>query len=213
MSTPEQAIIEGKIEKVRELKSRGIDPYPHRFAKHDGVSSIPEIAAPLSAEQHSGKKITTAGRVVALRLMGKAAFFHIQDGSGKAQAYIRLDLIGEKEFAFFKDAVHIGDFVGISGEVFKTKTGEPTVSVEKLTLLAKALRPLPEKWHGLKDTEERYRSRHLDLISNPEVRQLFVSRSKLVDCVRSTFRRLGYLEVETPILLAQAGGASATPFE
>ena len=213
MSTPEEVIMEGKIAKIRELKSRGIDPYPHRFAKENLVSSIPEIGASLSVEQHSGKKIATAGRVVQLRLMGKAAFFHLQDGSGKAQAYIRLDAVGEKDFAFFKDAVQIGDFVGVFGEVFKTKTGEPTLAVERLTLLSKAMRPLPEKWHGLKDMEERYRSRHLDLISNPEVRRLFETRSKLIDSIRATFRRLGYLEVETPILLAQAGGASATPFE
>lgn len=208
-----QAIVALKSQKIRELRSHGIDPFPHRFAKQDQVSAINEAGASLAAEQHSGRKITTAGRVVQLRLMGKAAFFHIQDGSGKAQAYIRLDAIGEKDFTFFKEAVQIGDFVGVSGEIFKTKTGEPTVSVEKLDLLSKALRPLPEKWHGLKDTEERYRSRHLDLISNPEVRKIFEARSRLVDSIRSTLRRLGYLEVETPILLSQAGGASATPFE
>src|SRR5262245_12172446 len=137
MSTPEQAIIESKIKKVRELRSRGIDPYPHRFTKEYSVSSITEIGAPLAAEKHSGKTVATAGRVVTLRLMGKAAFFHLQDGTGKAQAYIRLDDIGEKDFTFFKEAVDIGDFVGVSGEVFKTKTGEPTLAVKKLTLLSK----------------------------------------------------------------------------
>ena len=210
---PLEKIIAGKIDKVRELRKAGVDPFPPRFSKADLVARIRELGEPLANEQHSGKKITTAGRVMQLRLMGKAAFFHLQDGSGKAQSYIRLDSIGEKEFNFFRDSVAIGDFVGVSGEVFKTKTGEPTLAVEKFTLLAKALRPLPEKWHGLKDTEERYRNRHLDLISNAEVRELFAKRSKIVESLRATFHRLGYMEVDTPILLTQAGGASATPFK
>ncbi len=208
-----ESIIALKTAKVRELKARGLDPFPHRFDRKNPVSDILAAAAALAAEQHSGKELTVAGRVVTLRLMGKAAFFHLQDGSGRAQAYVRKDTLGEEAFEFFKNDVQVGDFVGIQGEAFKTKTGEPTLAVKSLRLLAKALRPLPEKWHGLKDTELRYRSRHLDLIASPEVRNIFETRSRIVDSIRSTFRSLGYLEVETPILLPQAGGAAATPFK
>ncbi|MBI3549594.1 MAG: lysine--tRNA ligase [Elusimicrobia bacterium] len=206
-------MIQLKTEKVRELRKRGIDPFPIRFSKKDLVSEIVRVGDPLSNEQHSGKELTTAGRIVQLRLMGKAAFFHLLDGSGKGQVYARLDTLGEPAFALLRDDIQIGDFVGVSGEVFKTKTGEPTLNAKSVTLLAKALRPLPEKWHGLKDTEVRYRQRHLDLISNPEVRAIFEARSKMVHAIRRTFHDLGYLEVETPILLTQAGGATATPFE
>ncbi|MBI5202195.1 MAG: lysine--tRNA ligase [Elusimicrobia bacterium] len=205
-------IIKLKTAKVRELRSKNVDPFPHRYEKRDDGVGITVAAAPLANEQHSGTKLRTAGRIMQLRLMGKAAFFHLQDNSGKAQAYIRLDTVGEQVFNHFRDDVQIGDFVGVEGEIFKTKTGEPTLDVKTLTLLAKALRPLPEKWHGLKDPETRYRQRHLDLVSNPEVRKLAEDRCRIVASVRSTMARLGYLEVETPILLPHAGGAAARPF-
>ncbi|MBI4386712.1 MAG: lysine--tRNA ligase, partial [Elusimicrobia bacterium] len=208
----EAAIVATKIAKLQELRARGVEAFPHRYRKEHPLSQINALAASLSAQQHSGCKIVTAGRVVQLRLMGKAAFFHLQDGSGKAQVYAKSDLLAEA-FELLKHDIQIGDFVGVSGEIFKTKTGEPTLQAERLTLLAKALRPLPEKWHGLKDTEIRYRSRHLDLLSNPGVRAIFETRSRIVDSIRETFRDRGYLEVETPILLSQAGGASATPFK
>lgn len=211
-SSPE-AIVALKTGQVRALRGRGVEPYPHRFLKKDAVDAINRLGGALEKEQRSGREVTTAGRVMQLRLQGKAAFLDLQDGSGKAQVYARVDALGEQAFGLLKEFVHIGDFVGVSGEVFKTRTGQPTLEARSLVLLAKALRPLPEKWHGLKDVDARYRQRHLDLVANREVRELFEKRSRIVDSVRATFRELGYLEVETPILLPQAGGASATPFK
>jgi len=163
--------------------------------------------------EHTDHEVVTGGRVRAHRAMGKAIFFDLEDGSGKAQVYVHQDGSDTSVFDFARNDVQIGDFVGVKGKVFMTKTSQPTVAAEKLWMLAKALRPLPEKWHGLKDPETRYRQRHLDLVSNPEARRLAVDRSRIVESIRRTMSRLKYLEVETPILLAHAGGASARPFQ
>jgi len=209
----EAEIIALKTATTKALRARGIDPYPHRWEKKDRVLAIVEAGASLKPEEHSGKELTTAGRIMQLRLMGKAAFFHLMDGSGKAQVYMKADSAPPEVFALLTESVQIGDFVGVRGEVFKTKTGEPTLWAKSLTVLSKALRPLPEKWHGLQDVETRYRQRHLDLVSNSEVRRIFETRSRIVESIRRSFSELGFLEVETPILLGQAGGASATPFK
>ena len=207
----EEDILRLKIEKARELRERGIDLYPHRWPRSHTAAQAAELGRPLEKEAKT-EPVRVAGRLVQIREMGKASFAHLQDGEAKIQIYLKRDLLGDA-YAFFTKDVHVGDFVGVEGPVFKTRTGEVTVEVRALTMLAKALRPLPEKWHGLKDTDLRYRKRHLDLIANQDVRKVFSARSKIIAAVRRAFDEAGFLEVETPILLAQAGGAAARPFE
>jgi len=201
---PIREIISRKLEKIRELRARGIDPYPARAARTHTAREIATSAL--------DRMVATAGRLVQVRVMGKASFAHIQDGTGKLQLYFKKDLLGES-YDSFKDDLAIGDFIGAQGRVFKTKTGEVTVEVHRWTLLAKALRPLPEKWHGLQDPELRHRHRHLDLIGNPQVREQFALRSRIVEAVRQTLNARGFLEVETPVLIPHAGGAAARPFQ
>jgi lysyl-tRNA synthetase class 2 len=197
-----------KQQKVKELRERGLDPYPHRFKKtHDAAAIKDEAKTPMDTQ------VVVAGRLVQIREMGKASFAHILDGSAKLQLYVKKDLIGPEAYDFFKKDLHLGDFVGVEGKVFKTKTGEITVEAAKITLLSKALRPPPEKFHGLQDAELRHRYRHMDLISSQEVREGFAKRTRLIRAVRTTLDSHSFLEVETPVLLAQAGGAAATPFE
>ena len=162
--------------------------------------------------QHTTEKVSIAGRLVELRDMGKSVFARLADRSGRAQVYVKKDALSETAFALVKRDLHVGDFLSVSGSVFRTKTGEPTVAVESATLLAKAIRPMPEKWHGLTDTELRYRRRHLDLVINPESREVFLKRAKIVTTLRRVLDGRGYVEVETPVLLGQAGGACARPF-
>ena len=206
-------IIAAKREKISELRARGIDPFPARSSRGSLCAQAAQAAAPLSAGETGTQTVATAGRLVSLRDMGKIVFGHLQDFSGKVQIYVKKDNLSEADFALAKKDLHAGDFICVSGTAMKTKTGEPTIAVSKLALLSKALRPMPEKWHGLKDVELRYRHRHLDLIANPEVLQKFAQRSKIVSTIRQVMDRRGYLEVETPILLSQAGGASARPFQ
>ncbi|HLG42225.1 MAG TPA: lysine--tRNA ligase, partial [Planctomycetota bacterium] len=158
-----------------------------------------------------GQPAKVAGRIVANRSMGKAAFLNLQDGSGRIQVYVKKDAVGEQAFQVYK-LLDIGDLLGCEGPVFRTKTGEITVHVEKLTLLAKSLLPLPEKWHGLKDVEVRYRQRYLDLVSNEDARKIFQSRVRIVRFIRNFLDSRGYLEVETPMMHSIAGGATARPF-
>lgn len=198
-------IITRRYEELRELRTAGTDPFPPRFeVTHTAAEA-------LDTAEESG--VVCAGRLVQLRVMGKAAFAHLQDMSGRVQLYVARDVLGEESYAFFKKHIHVGDFIGVAGMIFKTKTGEKTIKAEKLTVLSKAVRPMPEKWHGVQDTEIRFRSRHLDLIANEEVRKIFEARSKVVRAVRNTLDNEGFLEVETPTLCHSAGGASATPFE
>ncbi|MBI3296534.1 MAG: lysine--tRNA ligase [Elusimicrobia bacterium] len=201
-----------RLAKLGEIRARGIDPYPHRFTPTHSPSQVFPLGDGLAPEQRTEHTVTVAGRVVLLRVMGKAAFGHILDEGTKLQVYFKLDLLGDA-YQIVKKELHLGDFIGVTGIVFKTKTGETTVEARSFTLLAKALLPLPDKWDGLKDTDTRYRQRHLDLIANEEVRRRFIARSRIVDAVRRTMNEAGFLEVETPILLGHAGGASATPFK
>jgi len=159
------------------------------------------------------RPVSLAGRLVSFRAMGKALFGHIQDLTGKIQIYLKKDLLGEEKLKFFNDYVDVGDIVGVRGKLFRTKTGELTVEVEEFQLLSKSLLPLPEKWHGLKDTEVRYRQRYLDLIANPEARRIFRLRAKLISELRRFLESEGFLEVETPILQPVASGANARPFK
>jgi len=205
-------IIALKRAKIVELRARGVDPFPPRSKKTHSCADVARLAAPLAAGEHGKEIVICAGRVVSLRDMGKTIFAHLQDQSGRCQLYVKKDAVSEAVFSLIKKDVHAGDFVGVTGAVFKTKTGEPTIAVATVDMLAKALRPMPEKWHGLKDVETRYRHRHLDLVANPEVLANFAKRSMIVSTVRKVMDAEGYLEVETPVLLSQAGGASARPF-
>lgn len=202
-----------KISKVLDLKSRGIDPYPALTERSTSCAEAFNAASPLSAGEHGTKRAVCAGRVVSLRDMGKSLFAHVQDSSSKIQIYFKKDAMSEPDFSLIKHDIHVGDFISVSGLVFKTKTGEPTIAAQRVSLLAKALRPLPEKWHGIKDVELRYRKRHLDIVSSEEVRRVFILRSRIISTIRKTLDSLGFIEVETPVLLSQAGGASARPFK
>lgn len=197
-------IIARRYEELRALRGKGIEPFPHRFEKtHSALeagASAPETA------------VVCAGRIVQIRAMGKASFAHIQDGTGKVQIYLKKDVLGEQAYELFRKDIHVGDFAGIKGKIFLTHTGETTVSAEEITLLSKSIRPLPEKWHGLNDTEIRFRQRHLDLIANAEVKKIFETRAAIVRSIRKTLDSRGFMEAETPILCQQAGGAAATPF-
>jgi lysyl-tRNA synthetase class 2 len=158
-------------------------------------------------------EFSLAGRVMAIRDFGKSLFFHIADRSGRIQGYIKRDVVGEDEHKAFKKFVDLGDFVGIIGNLFKTRTGELTLNVTEYKFLTKSLHPLPEKWHGLKDVEVRYRQRYLDLVSNPEIKEIFLTRSKIIKLIREFLDNRDFVEVETPILHPIAGGAAARPFE
>ncbi|MBI5882643.1 MAG: lysine--tRNA ligase [Elusimicrobia bacterium] len=206
-------VIAVKKAKLKELRERGIDCFPPRFEKTRSCSEILAIGAPLETGGADAAPVTCAGRVIGLRDMGKSIFCHIQDGTDKCQVYFKKDALPEDQFLLVKKDLHPGDFIGAAGTVFKTRTGEPTIAASSVTLLAKALRPMPEKFHGLKDVETRYRHRHLDLLSSPETRKAFRERSLIVSTTRRTLESMGFIEVETPILLPSAGGASARPFK
>ncbi len=207
------AIIALKKAKVAELRARGTDPYPARTVRQQDCAAVARLAEGLTeAAPHSAQKVSLAGRLVELRPMGKSIFARLSDLSGRAQIYFKKDALPAAEFELAKKDLHVGDFLSVTGPVFRTKTGEPTVAVESAALLAKALRPLPEKWHGLTDVDLRYRQRHLDLISTPESREVFLKRAKIVSTIRRVLDSRGFVEVETPVLLGQAGGASARPF-
>lgn len=196
-------IIKTNYSKIDELKKQNIDPFPPRFYVKNKISEIKGMDI--------DSKVLTAGRIILLRVMGKASFAHIKDGTDKIQIYLKKDLLGEK-YDLFKKYMTTGDFIGVEGKLFKTHTGELTINVDNFTILSKSVRPMPEKWHGLNDPETRYRERYLDLISNEEVKEIFVKRSRIISIIRETLNKDGYLEVETPILCSQAGGASARPF-
>lgn len=200
---------ERRIEKLRELKERGVDPFPYGFSQTHTASQILEQHEEL---RESKERVRLAGRIMAIRRHGKTAFAHLMDASGKIQVYLRSDELGEDTYSLFK-LFDIGDIAGVEGTVFETKTGEVTVDVEEFFLLAKALRPLPEKWHGLKDKELRYRRRYLDLIMAPESREVFADRMSIIRSMRRVLDSKGFVEVETPTLQPLYGGALAAPFK
>lgn len=202
-----------RLEKLDSIRSKGIDPYPPRFKRtHTAQEAVAffEKQEKESELESPNEKICVAGRIIAIRRMGKASFSSIQDGSGRIQIFLKRDVLGES-YELLKD-LDIGDFVGAQGSLFRTRTGEPTIEVEEFTLLAKSLRPLPEKWHGLSDIEKRFRQRYLDIISNDEVKATFYLRSKIIESIRNFFNDRGFIEVETPVLVSVAAGAMARPF-
>ncbi|MCR1899076.1 lysine--tRNA ligase [Irregularibacter muris] len=200
-------ILKVRREKLKELQEKGKNPFV--IEKYERTHQSQEIINHF--ETLEGKIVSLAGRIVSKRGHGKASFAHIQDMQGRIQIYVRMDQIGEEAYEEYT-TYDLGDIIGIEGEVFRTKKGEISVKAKKVTLLTKSLQPLPEKWHGLKDQELRYRQRYTDLIVNPEVRELFVKRSKMIKEIREFLDNRGYLEVETPILNTIAGGANAKPF-
>ena len=201
-----------RMQKLADLQAAGNDPYLITKFPQDAFSAdLKEEFADLPAETDAGKKVKLAGRLMSKRVMGKASFAHLRDNKGDIQLYVRRDELGDEPYAAFKK-LDIGDVIGVSGEVFRTKTGELSVRAEEITLLSKCLHPLPEKFHGLTDIELRYRQRYVDLMVNPEVKETFVKRSAILRGIRDYMDAQGYLEVETPILTPFEIGAAARPF-
>ena len=194
-------------EKLEKLQKEGKDPF--KITKFNRTHTSKDIKE--NYEELEGKDVTIAGRIMAKRIMGKASFCHIQDSEGKIQSYVSINELGEESYKEFKED-DIGDIIGITGFVFKTKTGEISIHAKKVTLLSKSLRPLPEKFHGLKDTDLRYRQRYVDLIVNPDVKDTFIKRTEIIKEFRRILDEKNFIEVETPILNTIAGGASARPF-
>ena len=202
-----------RLEKLKQIEALGQRIYP---TKYDFTQTIQKVLAEHSqntAEQLEASRVNVrvAGRIMAIRLMGKAGFAHLQQDGQRLQFYVKKDAVGEKGFELYK-LLDLGDHIGISGYLFRTRTGELTVHVEEITFLSKDLLPLPEKWHGLTDVELRYRQRYVDLFMNPEVREVFLKRAKLVQSMRNFLDRRGFVEVETPMMQPIAGGAVAKPF-
>lgn len=196
-----------RMEKLKELQSQGKDPY--KITKFDVTNSSLEIIE--NFDKFDQKEVVVAGRMMSKRIMGKASFCHIQDATGRLQSYVSTNDLGEESYKAFK-SYDIGDIIGIKGFVFKTKTEEVSIHAKEVVLLSKSLRPLPEKFHGLKDMDLRYRQRYVDLIMNPEVKDTFILRSKILREIRNFMTNKGYMEVETPMLTTVATGDAARPF-
>ncbi len=194
-------------QKLTDLVEAGSDPF--EITKYERTARAEEILADFDG--FDGKTVTVAGRMISRRIMGKASFGHLMDGGKQLQVYFRRDEVGEEDYAAFKKW-DIGDIIGVEGSIFKTETGETTVRAKKIVLLSKSLHPLPEKYHGLTNTDIRYRKRYVDLIVNPEVMDTFVKRSKIISCIRAYMENIGFIEVETPVLNSIPGGANARPF-
>ena len=201
-------ILQARRDKLSALQEAGKDPF--LVTKYDATHHSTDISD--NYDELEGKEVSVAGRMMAKRIMGKAAFTHILDLKGRIQAYVSKDSLGEEEYAAFKK-LDIGDIVGVAGKVFKTKTGEISIHADKVELLSKSLKPLPEKFHGLTDTDTRYRQRYVDLIVNEGVRDTFIKRSKIITEIRKFLDNEGFIEVETPMLVQNAGGAAARPFD
>ncbi len=199
--------------KLIELRDRGIDPYPARLPRARTHTAAEAITAFRAGALAPDQPVTLVGRLLTERIMGKAAFAHIEDGSGKIQIYVKRDVVGEATYDdLFKRLIDLGDFITVTGTMFVTRTGEVSCEVRELALLSKTLNPMPDKWHGLKDVETRYRQRYVDLLANPEVREVFRKRAAIVAAIRRYLDDAGFLEVETPVLQPIYGGAAARPF-
>ena len=213
------SLLQARREKLERLRELGIDPYPPRYHRtHNAAQAIAYFleqeetstsATTLSEAGRTGP-VSVAGRIVSLRSMGRAAFLDLRDGTGKVQAHLRRDVLGDS-FQLIR-SLDMGDFIGVSGPLFRTNTGEITVEVTEFALLCKAMRPLPEKFHGLRDVEQRYRQRYLDLISDPDVMDVFLMRSRIINGIRRFLDARGFIEVDTPVLVPVAAGAMARPF-
>jgi len=203
-----ERVTEQRLNSLKRIRSKGVNPYPHSYyPSHTNADAV----ALFGRQGESPQSMSLAGRVVARRRMGKMAFLDIRDGSGKIQLCFRRDLLGDESYEFLQE-IDIGDVIGVEGKLFRTRAGEITLEASDFTMLCKSLRPLPEKWHGLVDVEKRYRQRYLDLIASEEARSMFRVRSRITAAVRSFLNARGFVEVETPVLQSQAGGALARPF-
>jgi lysyl-tRNA synthetase, class II len=202
-----------RIKKLDTLRALGIQPHGSRFEIKDRAGQLVRLHGEKTKDTLEQEKIpcTLAGRIVGLRRFGKAAFAVLQDGADRIQVYLKKDLLSEQSYKVCEE-LDLGDWIGVQGFLFRTKTNELTVEVHQLTFLSKALRPLPEKWHGLTDVETRYRQRYVDLIANPDVHQIFVTRSRIIAAIRAFLLERGFLEVETPMMHPIPGGATARPF-
>ena len=196
-----------RIEKLNKLREKGVDPYG---ACYNNATPLKEVVDGYS-EEDEGKKVKCAGRIMTMRRQGKASFLHIKDWSGKLQVYVKMNTVGEEKYEIFR-LLDLGDIIGVEGGLVKTRTGEITVFADDLTVLSKALLPPPEKWHGLKDVEIRYRQRYIDLSSNDDVMDLFLKRSSIIKSIRNFLDNRKFVEVETPMMQAIPGGAVARPF-
>lgn len=202
-------LVKERIRKLGELREKGIEPFAYSYERSSLAAEVNSKFAKLKKEEKTQSKANVAGRITGLRRMGKATFMHLQDETGKVQLYFKQDKL--KDYKLLKK-LDMGDIIGAQGKIFKTKTGEVTIFVDKYELLSKSLRPLPEKWHGLKDDEIRFRQRYLDLIVNPEVKEVFLKRAKIYQTIREFLDKKGFMEVQIPILQTQYGGANARPF-
>ena len=202
-------ILRVRREKLKNLQDQGKNPY--EYTSFDAKQHAQEIVEHFE-EEYDGKQVSVAGRIMSWRDMGKAAFMDLRDSTGRIQLYVKIDMLGEEAYRSLTASLDIGDIVGVTGEAFRTRRGEISVKADSVVILSKSLLPLPEKYHGLKDTDARYRQRYLDLIVNPEVKDAFVKRSKVITAIREYLDGKSFLEVETPVLHTQAGGASARPF-
>jgi len=211
-AVPIEQIMQHRKQKAKDLASQGINPYPAKCVLDKNIAVLQKEFASLEQGQVSDVRVKAAGRVMTYRNMGKAAFLDLRDGSGKIQIYVRADKVGADKYKLFKDMVDLSDIISVEGLPFRTKTNELSIMVESWSMLTKAFRPLPEKWHGLKDTETRYRQRYLDLIANADVKDVFVKRAVIISAIRHKLEELGFIEVETPVLQSLAGGANARPF-
>ncbi len=207
-----QANLDSRRAKLQRIRQRGVDPYPPRFRRsrtaEEAIVLFKDAEEDEALERAAG--ISVAGRIVSMRVMGRAAFLDLRDSSGVVQAMLRQNVLGD-EYAVLQD-LDLGDFLGVDGDMMRTRTGQPTIEAHALTILAKGMRPLPEKWHGLRDVETRYRQRYLDLIANPEVADTFVQRSRIIGGIRRFLDGRGFVEVDTPILVPIPAGAHARPF-
>jgi len=208
----EDEIVKERIKKIQEMRKAKIEPYAYNFDKKADCLGLQEKFKKLANEEF-GDKTSVAGRVLSIRDIGKIAFVVLQDASGKIQVVVQEGETGKKEIELFKKYVDSGDFIGVSGKVFRTKRGELSVLTEKIEILSKATKPIPESFYGLKDEEERYRKRYLDLILNENIRNIFKTRAKMLEAMRDFMKQKGFLEVETPLLQSIYGGASAKPFK
>ena len=209
----EAQIIQNRLRQIEELRAMGVEPYPYEYKRTHNSSETLKLCEKLKPEESDEKhSISLAGRLVTLRTHGKLNFADLQDFYGKIQLYIQTEKLGEKDLLVFKK-LSAGDIVGVKGNPCRTKTGQESVLVTSIEILAKALRPLPEKWHGLEDPELRYRMRYVDLISNPQVKEVFLKRSKILRAMRDYLEDKGFIEVETPMMQPIPGGAVARPFE
>ena len=207
-------IAQQRLDKLEKIRGQGINPYPRSYHRshttQEAVALYQQIES--SPNKIAGPEFSLAGRITAIRFIGKIAFFDIRDGSGKIQVFFSHDLIGNEKYEFLHE-IDIGDIIGVTGKLFRTKAGEISIEVKDFTLLAKSLQPLPEKWHGLVDVEKRYRQRYLDLISNKEIKPIFRLRSQVISALRHFLNERGFIEVETPVLQPEAGGALARRFK